>query len=633
MNLNIILARLPNLVLFVALFALSSLSGCTSLPKLGEATTSGAASKGKSHLDKEAPADSVSEAAPDQHKDADQIKNTALELALDPNLPNQDLSQELLEQLLILNLASYQGDWSQASKSAIKSAQQSQDYRVARVATLLALRNNDYAMAVGGAELWLTLNPDADDALNMLLISQVGNGQIDEALASLAQHRRKLEGQDNELDRHIKQTAGLLVRQRNDKAALKIAEHYVEAYPTSAQVALSAAYVAETFKEMDVAEEWVNQALALRPGWDLAAQMKANMLRSQGKVAEREQFIARFVEAYPESTMMRINHAAELARNKDYEAAFEVMQNVLASVPDDVSALSYAGALAQQLEKTELAKKYYRRALAQDPKNDDVRWSLARIAVVEEKYAIAEQLYGDINSPESYVGAQIQVANMRYHTQGLKYAINTLRALEPETEAQYIEIALTRHYLLMQDLEYEEAFGYINETLLYLPTNIDLVYARALVASELRKIDIAESDFKMILATQPKHANALNALGYTLADQTTRYEEAKEYITQALELRPDDAHILDSMGWVAYRMKDFATAIEFLERAFAASPEVEIAAHLGEVLWEAGQQEKANEIWQQSFADDADNADNPTLKKTLERYGVDPKARAKNRAR
>lgn len=618
MTSNAIRNRWLKLSLLVC-FAVLGLSGCANLPSLPQDV---------GQKDNPEATDSLFEAAPDQLETAEKQKNSALELALDPNLPAQDLSQELLEQLLVLNLASYQGDWGQASGSALQAAQASQDYRVARVATLLALRNNDYLMAVNSAELWLALNPDADDALNMLLISQVGAGQTDAALTSLARHRKKLEGQDNELDRHIKQTAGLLVRQRNDDAALKIAEHYVEAYPSSAQVMLSAAYIADTFENVEFADKWIDQALNLRAGWDLAAQMKAAILRRQGKVEERSEFIAKFVEEFPQSTMMQINHAAELAREKNYQAAFDVMQQVLVTAPDDVSALSYAGALSQQLEKTELAKKYYRRALFQDPKNDDVRWSLARIAVIEEKYAQAEQLYSDVHDPESYISAQIQVANMRYHTQGLKYAVNTLRALQPETEAQYIEIALTRHYLLMQDLEYEEAFGYINETLLYLPDNIDLLYARALVASELRKIDVAERDFRAILAAQPKHANALNALGYTLADQTDRYEEAKGFIVQALELRPNDAHILDSMGWVAYRMNDFEVAIEFLERAFAASPEVEIAAHLGEVLWEAGQREKANQVWQESFAGDANN---PVLNKTLERYGVEPKAQASNK--
>ena len=209
---------------------------------------------------------------------------------------------------------------------------------------------------------------------------------------------------------------------------------------------------------------------------------------------------------------------------------------------------------------------------------------------------------------------------MRYHTRGIKTAINTLRALEPETEAQFIEVALTRHYLLMQDHQYEEAFGSMNETLVYLPDNTTLLYARALVAAELKKIDLAEADFKSVLSSEPNHANALNAYGYTLADQTDRYEEALALISRAIELRPEDAHILDSMGWILYRMDQKAEAIEFLEKAFAVSPEIEIAAHLGEVFWESGDTERARQVWQESYDTDQKN---PVLNETLERYGID----------
>ena len=208
---------------------------------------------------------------------------------------------------------------------------------------------------------------------------------------------------------------------------------------------------------------------------------------------------------------------------------------------------------------------------------------------------------------------------MRYYTRDLDSAIEVLRALEPATEAEYVDRATTRHYLLLQDYKYDEAYSAINETLAFLPNNVELKYARALVAAELSELETMEGDLRSIIANHPNHANALNALGYTLADQTDRYLEAKELVLQALALRPNDAHILDSMGWVFFRLKDYQQAIDFLQRAYQIAPQVEVAAHLGEALWANGELDKARTVWAEAILKD-DN--NPLLNKTLKRLGI-----------
>ncbi len=599
-------------ILIILLLCLPLVAGCASNGVL--TTAASAKTVDKNDTD----AEQIKERTLSQNEgDADEsgTDRQVSEAEIDPLLPKLDLDAETLEQLLVYNLASYQGDWAQATSNAIAAAVASEDYRLARVATLLALRNNDYNTAVRGAQLWAALKSDSLDATNMRLLSQIGAGQFDAALVSLSEH-----AQGKTLDSHVRQVAGLITRQRNMETALQIAEHYVAQHPESAQVMLSMSFVAETFAKADTAELWLARALELRPDWELAAQMKANMLGRLGQIEERAAFIKEFIAANPTTVTMRINHAVELARAEQYQPALDVMQAVIADAPENIGALSYAAALAQQLEQSELAKDYYQSALEIEPTNDEVRWSLGRLAAIEKNYASAEKYFGGIVDPQSYISAQLQVANMRYHTGGIDKAINTLRALEPDTEAQYIEVALTRHYLLMQDHQYEEAFGSMNETLVYLPDNTTLLYARALVAAELKKIDIAEADFKSVLSSEPNHANALNAYGYTLADQTERYDEALALISRAIELRPEDAHILDSMGWILYRMDQKAEAIEFLEKAFAASPEIEIAAHLGEVFWESGEPERARKVWQESFDSDKTN---PVLNETLERYGID----------
>ena len=557
--------------------------------------------------------------------------------------PNQELTAELLEQLMIVNFASYAGDWNSAMLSSLSAAKISQDFRLARMAAVLALRSRSYQEVALASELWFELDEDNVDAYNSLMVGLVGSGDVasamtrlDEALAKLEQSQSQAEQEPSSqessnielkpdvyepneaIDQHIRQVSGLLVRQNNADSAIEISNEYVSRYPDSAQVLLSASYVASYFDRTEQAEQWLTKSLALQPNWDVAAQMYSNMLARQDKDAERMAYIRLYLKDNPKSVSMRIQYAVELAREEEFQAGLDVMQQVVIDDPDNVDAIVYTAAVAQQLEQDELSQELYEQALALEPDNENVLWSLASFAIRDKDYLTAEDYYSRIGQGENYFRAQLQVANMRYETNGLNSALNALRRLQPRTEGEFVEIALSRHYLLMQENKYEEAFGYINDSLVYLPESDDLVYARALVAAELKEIEIAERDFRAIIGRNPEHANALNALGYTLADQTERYTEAKDLILKALELRPKEGHILDSLGWVLYRLEDYEGAISYLQQAFDVLPEAEVAAHLGEVYWEHGQQEQARNIWQQGYELDASNT---VLIETLERFG------------
>ena len=589
--------NIPAVLLFVVL------SACASSPNVG-VLPEGNKIEGLGNAQ-----DSVAELNQDQVKSV-----TAAELAEDVSLPTQELTATTLEQLLTVNFASLNSQWSLAAQNALDSAKGTQDFRLARLATLFSLQTLDYEAASEASALWLALKPDSIDAQNLNIAALVGASKVD--AAKQAVDRQKV-GQN--IDDYIKQVAALLIRQKNGDAGFDVIDYLVETHPESAQVHVSAAYVAEVFERYEAAEFWVNKALELRPGWDLAAQMNMRLLQTQNKFEARSAFIAEFVEQYPASIAMRISHSSELAAAEEYQSAYNIILEVLKDAPEDIGALQFAAALAQQLDDSNQAAYFYRRALNIEPNNDDVRWSAARLALAQSKYVTAERLFGEISAEDKIFEAQIQLANVRYENAGVDASMRTLSAIEPKTNAEYLRLAITRHYLLMRAFKYEEAFGYTNDTLVYIPNNLDLLYARGLVAAELKKLTVAERDLRAVIAADPENANALNALGYTLADQTDRLEEAKVLIAKALELRPDDAHILDSWGWLAFRMKEYVKAIEFLKRAYEISPDVEVAAHLGEALWASGDQQGALDVWQEAYVK---STNNPVLNATLKRYDV-----------
>jgi Flp pilus assembly protein TadD len=148
------------------------------------------------------------------------------------------------------------------------------------------------------------------------------------------------------------------------------------------------------------------------------------------------------------------------------------------------------------------------------------------------------------------------------------------------------------------------------------PEQPELLYDQALTAEKLERFDVMESNLQKLIQVKPDHAHAYNALGYSFAERNTRLPEAKKLIEKALELAPEDYYIIDSMGWVLYRMGDLKGAAEQLRRAWNGRPDGEIGAHYGEVLWMLGERDEARRIWQEA---QKVAPENETLIKTLKR--------------
>jgi Flp pilus assembly protein TadD len=170
------------------------------------------------------------------------------------------------------------------------------------------------------------------------------------------------------------------------------------------------------------------------------------------------------------------------------------------------------------------------------------------------------------------------------------------------------DLSLHFHHL---DQRTADALAVYDRAIANLPDDARLLYARALLAVDRGDAGRGERDLRRVLELKPDDAEALNALGYTLADRSpgneARQHEALELIQRALKLKPDEAAIIDSMGWVRYRLGDLDASLENLRRAYAKQPDPDIAAHLGEVLWARGQHDEARRVWDEGRKKDAGN--------------------------
>ena len=188
-------------------------------------------------------------------------------------------------------------------------------------------------------------------------------------------------------------------------------------------------------------------------------------------------------------------------------------------------------------------------------------------------------------------------------------------------ESQARSKLLAEVQLLRENNSMTDAFALLAQALQKEPRDIDLLYEQSMVAEKLGRFDDMERLLRELIALRPDHQHAYNALGYSLADRNVRLEEARTLIRKALELSPGDASITDSLGWVEYRMGNTREALRLLDEAYRKRPDPEIAAHLGEVLWQLGQRDRARAVWKEGLLL---NAANETLRETLKRFGVSP---------
>jgi tetratricopeptide (TPR) repeat protein len=371
----------------------------------------------------------------------------------------------------------------------------------------------------------------------------------------------------------------------------------VNEHPDQAVAHFAFAHLAVRVSDLDTALAEIDQALKLKPAWEEAAIFKARVLMSLKDMPRVLRFHEQYLDKHPQANNMRLSYARLLVDLKQWDKARVQFKRVVAALPNDADAVFTVALLALQTDDLDEAETYLKRTLELQPDNDQARVYLGQIAEQRKHYDEAIQWYSAVESDENRFEAQMRLGIVLAHQGKLDQARAHLHDLTPATEAQKVQLALAEEQILREAKRYGDAFDVLSKAVSELPDNADLLYAHALIADKVNRIDVAEQDLRRILKKDPKNANALNALGYTLADRTPRHQEALGLIQQALALKPDDPFIMDSMGWVQYRLGNHQEAVRYLRAALDKRPDAEIAAHLGEVLWVMGDHDGAKSVW------------------------------------
>jgi tetratricopeptide (TPR) repeat protein len=538
-------------------------------------------------------------------------------------LPAVELSRDIMFQVLAAELASQRGQLGAATSTYLALARNTRDPRMARRATELALADRSLERAMASARLWYELAPNSATANQTLEALLLANGNVTE-VEPLVRRRLNAARSSNTLPQAYGQLQRSLQRSTDLAASLALLQRLAAQDLQVPEARLALAALATEAKDFERAALEMRAALALRPtDASLAVQTAAAIARSQAGAQGALVLLEDHLKAQPKATEARFAYARLLAQMERRPQAQAQMEQALSEDPDNPGILYNMAQLAYQLNQPDVAKRHLERYvdLPRTVQRDNMVAYLFLAQIEEQAKRLPQAIawLEKINRGDTFLPALTQRAQLMARIGQLEAARELLRSTNVATNRERVQLTSAEAQLLREASRFADAFDVLDKALQRLPNDPDLLYDHGMSAEKMDRLDVMERSLKKLIELRPDHAHAHNALGYTFADRNIRLPEALALITRALELSPQDAHIIDSMGWVLYRQGQLAQAEQHLQRAFDLRPEAEIAAHLGEVLWQQGKTEQARAMW--SRAQTLDPA-NQTLKETLQRFRI-----------
>ena len=515
---------------------------------------------------------------------------------VEPVRPKVALTEELLYKLLIAEFAGHRGLLDISIQNYLDLARTTRDHRIVERAARIAVFARNDAAALAAARLWVELDPRNPDPHQVLAVMKLRAGDVEQA----ALHLQDIFAySDGEVDEKLWMIANLLGSENDKEAVLDVMEKLVASQDNSAAALYAFAHVAAKLDDLERSRELLEATLALTPDNDNAALSYISILQRLGREQEASAWLEQeLAQREGNDFTLRMAYARLLMEFRQYDKALDQFELLAAREPGNPDVLYALGLLYLQSNRLDDSESLFKKLSEQGGNQTDVaNYYIGRIAEEKRHYDEASAWYQGVHKGEHYFDAQVRLAMLLARKGEVEQARDHLNSIRQQNGQQALIIVQAEGELLIQAELYEEAIAVYTRALgdQY---DADLLYSRAMAAEKIGRLDMVETDLRTILEHEPDHAQALNALGYTLADATDRHAEAYELIKKALELRPSDFYILDSMGWVLYRLGRLDEAVEYLRMALNKRQDPEIAAHLGEVLWVRGEREQAKEVWE-----------------------------------
>lgn len=533
-----------------------------------------------------------------QEEVVEPVKIAEIKEEKQPGKEKAAIDPDVMYMVMAAELAGQRGQYAIALEGYMEAAKRVNDPRFAERAAKIAMYMKDGEKTDEAVSLWLKQDPENLTARKIAALSALRAGNKQAAVDHL---EMLLKTDPAGFEKTALELASVLQRDGKPDFYYGVLDDLAVQNPRQAVVYFVQSLLAVEMKNNALAEKQVQRALGIQPDWDKALIFQAQIAIFAGNLNRAKTLLRNATLKYPENDKLKKLLAQVLIKASEYEAAGEVYQGIVLANPKDAESQVALALVHLQLDRDGKAEDIFTQLLDQPEWKHQASFYLGKIEEKRGRTQKALSWFDKVTEGPLVFEAAISAVSLLAKDKEFNGADARLGLLSERFPKQKLRIILMRAGLYGQQEQYEKAFKLLTDALADQSDQRDLLYTRALIAERMKKLDVLEADLKKILAKYPDDAESLNALGYSLLDNAARYTEAEKYLQHALQVQPNEAVIMDSFGWLQFKLGRLDQALDYLERAYAKQPESEIAAHLSEVLWVLGRKDEAKKIFSKAI--------------------------------
>ncbi|HTQ98670.1 MAG TPA: tetratricopeptide repeat protein, partial [Candidatus Acidoferrum sp.] len=543
-----------------------------------------------------------------------------------------------LARSIIAELAGQRGQNDVALNEYVALARETGNVSIAQRAMRIAAFSREAPLAIEMAELWLQQEPQAVEPRQTIAVELVGQGRYRDAFRQFA----TLLDQGESVDFRLLSARIAATSANGTPPALGgLIDDYealLKRYPTHESLRLSLSHLYQLDKQPKPALALIRQmqkeveqrdrggkgaATTGTPdikGGDLVM-LEVQLLDGMDEHAAALKRIEQGIRQYPDHKDLRYLYGRKLVIDKKYPQARDQFAALAQQYPTDTDLLYSVALLSMEINQYADARNYLQRLILNGQRLDDANYYLGYIDAQENHNDLAIDHYMKVRSGSNFLQSLRNLTQLMVRANRYNEVHSYLQNVRFRNADLNITLLAMEGNTLLDEKQFETAKSFLNSSVGAFPNNVELLFLRSVLSQDINDLALMESDLRKIILLEPQSPVAYNSLGYTLADRTDRYQEAYELIKHAYDLSPNDPAIIDSLGWVQYKLGMYHEARDNLDKAYKLFPDAEVAAHLGEVLWKLGEKSAATKLWRSALSTAPDGA---YLRSTMQR--LDPAA-------